>query len=98
MCARHARRFAYLLFIENLSTSHLTLTIPSLRVVADLVLLREEPAHLYYFFGELTYSTLLLSFTLEGEDTLIAKKVVQRSQRAKTNSGRRTLYQINMRS
>ena len=34
-----------------LSTSYLTLTIPSLRVVADLVLLREEPAHLCYFGG-----------------------------------------------
>ena len=34
-----------------LSTNYLTLTIPSLRVVADLVLLREEPAHLCYFGG-----------------------------------------------
>ena len=86
------------LHAPNLSTSYLTLTIPSSCVVADLVLLREEPAHLYYFFGELTYSTLLLSFTLEGEDILIAKKAVQRIQRAKTKNGQRTLYRINMRS
>ena len=43
MCTRHARRFAYLLFIENLSTNYLTPTIPAFAGIHLLFDLRYSP-------------------------------------------------------